>query len=190
MSISPATPNAPAYHTPAINNKQTNNPLDTIEGKQAKFTRLGDTVSISQEASQKARLEEYPLQSDPVELFNEWKLNDGIYANLGPGPKSYKDLLPENQELTQQLKREMERASEEERRLLQADIDTLSRFGDKEIFSNRQDISKRLNVENIASSLKYAYAEKEYGKVPLPSGLEYMEGDRSTSVPPLSQSQY
>ena len=178
MGISPVTPNTSAYHTPTINNKQTNNPLDTLEGTQAKSTRPGDTVSISQEASQKARLEEYPLQSDPVEIFNKWKSEGRSYPTIGYESKPFDDLLPENQELISNLRDQAKNTSnEEERRLIEADISIISSYGDKEIFSSREDANKRLMTESQAATLEMRYLIEKNG------GESIFESNQGYQIP-------
>src|SRR5690554_6775724 len=97
-SVNPYMSMMAAYKAATADNKQSNTPLDTVENTQANpTTRPGeDTVSISQEATQKSREDKYPLRNDPVALYNEWLDTESRYIKLFE-PKPFEDLLPETQ---------------------------------------------------------------------------------------------
>ncbi|NCN44233.1 MAG: hypothetical protein CO158_04780 [Piscirickettsiaceae bacterium CG_4_9_14_3_um_filter_43_564] len=183
MNVSSINMATSTYAVAAQNAQSTN----SIQSGNTTQSTQADSVNLSTEALKQSRLEQYPLKTDPAKIFYEWKQNDGIYANLGPATKSYEELLPENQELITQLKAQMKSQTIEERRQTEADIATVSMFGDNEIFSNRQEISQRLETESIASRLKYAFVEKKYGEIPLPDGLEAHKDSQKSSIPMLSE---
>jgi hypothetical protein len=178
MSITSVNPYVSAYQTAATNNKQTNNLLDTVENTQSKVTtRPGeDTVSISEEASQKSRAEQYALKTDPVAFYQEWLESDPRYLTLA-GPKPYEELLPETQAYIDQLHERLQQATTGEDRLrIQGLIGTASSYGDKEIIDNDGDVILRRKVETVALSLKLAHLEIHNEPFPRPEGHEIPSG--------------
>lgn len=183
-SVNPYMSMLAAYKAATADNKQSNMPLDTVESTQAKATtRPGsDTVSISQEAAQKSRAEQYALKDDPIGLFLEWKEKGVDTINLGETPIDKSELLPENVEFITQLKEEYKSASSlEERRSINADISTVTRYGSDEIFTSRSDIQSRLQAEAKSASLQANYLLEKNGE--LPFKLDKME----TAIPSLSE---
>lgn len=190
MSITSVNPYASAYQTAATNNKQTNNLLDTVENTQAKATtRPGeDTVSISEEASQKSRAEQYALKDDPDLLFEEWLATapEKAYLNF-PEKREWDELLPENQTLINDLSGQASKElNEEKRRLIFDSISTIKMFGDKEIFTSLEDVGKRVQAESTAYSLKTAYMEEVHG---VPSILDSANINQNlyTDIPRFSE---
>lgn len=137
-----------------------------VQSNNTTQAQQSDTVSISQEATQKNREERYALKDDPIEIFNQWKSEGRDFPIIGYEPKPFEDLLPENQELINKLRNQAKNMpTEEDRRLIEADISTISSYGDKEIFSSREDVSKRLMTESQAATLQMRYLiEKNKGE--------------------------
>lgn len=175
MSVSSVNPYSPTYQTTATNTKQPN--TDSVENKQATTTTRpgGDTVSISQEATQKSRAEQYALKTDPVAFYKEWLDSDPRYLTI-PGRKPYEDLLPETQAYIDQLHERLQQATTgEERMRIQGLIGTASTYGDKEMVTSDGDAIQRVKVETVALSLKVAHLEIHNEPFPRPEGFEAPE---------------
>lgn len=176
MSVSPVNPYSSTYQTTATNTKQPN--TGSVENTQSTATTRpgGDTVSISQEASQKSRAEQYALKTDPVAFYEEWLETDPRYLSLA-GQKPYEDLLPETQAYIDQLKERLQQAKTgEERMHIKGLMGTAASFGDKEIIDNDADVILRRKVETVALSLKMAHLEIHNEPFPRPEGHEAPSG--------------
>ncbi len=169
-SVNPYLSMMSAYKA-ASDNKQTNNLLDTVETTQSSTTtRPGDdTVTISQEASRKSRLEQYPLKDDPVELFNKWleEGSDVPYFSLGgTGMNGYtpRKILPENEVLLSELRQKAQQETDPEaKRTYMFKISVLDGLGASEMFKTESDIDARVLAENQSLYLKQQYLTEKYG---------------------------
>ena len=140
-----------------------------------------DSVSLSPEALQQSRIEQYPLKDDPITLFQEWKEKEKDVISIAGTPKAIDELLPENIEFISQLRNEQKNVSSyEDKMMIEAHISTITRHGDNEIFTSKSDIQSRVQAEAESASLQANYLLEKNGE--LPFQLDKMK----TVIPSLS----
>jgi len=130
-------------------------------------SRQAEKITLSQESQKLSRQEQYSLKTDPVEMFLEWK-NSGVKGPvLGLSLKPEEDLLPENQELINDLRKRITNSrNNDEKLLLLGNIETVRAYGDKEIFTNESDITKKDYAIADSATLQLNYLANKNGHIP------------------------
>jgi|GEM_PF-4786464 len=135
-------------------------------------TTQNDSVSLSDEAIQAQRKEQYALKTDPVAFYNDWLETDPRYISI-PGAKPYEALLPETQAYVDQLNQRLTSAKTPEQRMqIENFISGASSYGDKEIIQSDSDVQTRWRVEETAVSLMISHLFIHNEPLAVPEGLQ------------------
>ena len=176
MTISSVNSAIPAYSIAASNAASNARAAMPTESGNLPQSVKSDFVSLSPEAIAAQRQEQYALKDDPIEHFNKWLANgaQGWTITLGSGTKE--TLLPENQPLMDRLQAlKSQAANDAKRQEYDANIQTLTTFGNQEIFNELSDIDRRMEAVTMNSYLQSEYLQQRDRTAGLPiyDGPEY-----------------
>lgn len=125
-----------------------------------------DSISISTQGQVLSQTSHH-LKTDPIEVFLDWKNNGGESVTLGQVEKPLNQLLPENQQLIDQLRSQQVDMDLNDKKLMDARISVIQQFGDEEMFTSAIDADKRLEAESKAATLQIEYLTQKNGKSPI-----------------------